>query len=175
VARNFREQVLLITIGMRSRITLLAGILALACGCARFEHQTAATEPHAVLRISPPPTESDLERRLIKRVDGLPVRAGNDYRVRPGTHQMVVQVLERFSQTYRPYSAGGQTDGTASLNINERGGVSAIEGNPFGGTEMVNINVDARRVYFITNTIVAEAGWRYDCDGYDIRKKRITP
>lgn len=113
-------------------------------------------------------------------MDGLPVRSGREYRLSPGQHELVVQVVEKTSETFRPYHAGvgsggvhsGPVDGSANINVSETGQLTATGGNPFGGAQMANLTVAGRRISYFTNTLSVETGWRYDFDGYEVKKIR---
>ena len=168
---------------MKMRLIVILCSAALITSCARFDHQAAHSEPHAVLNIAPPPTESDLEHRIVKLVDGLPVSTGRSYRITPGSHSVVVRVVEKTSETYRPYGIGagtqgahaGHVPGTADVAISDTGRVTADPGHPVAGAHLVNVSVAGRRITYLTNSIAAQPGWSYECDGYEVRQRPAGP
>ncbi|MBI3881670.1 MAG: hypothetical protein HY301_16600 [Verrucomicrobia bacterium] len=165
---------------LKNRLVPVISLLLLAGGCARFEHQTGELEPHAMLLVV---DTSDFggDLGVVKKLDGLPVSAGGEYRLRPGAHVAIIQFVDRFAESYKPASVtiGSKPDAATStppvnLDVSETGKASVSGQSPVGGgMQMVNVNVANRRIRYLTNSITVEAGWRYELDGDKLRGVRL--
>ncbi len=131
--------------------TLLLG------GCARFQHQTTALEPHAVVTVAKPPGPSK-DESVVKRLDGLPVIQGRDYRVTPGQHTVVVKSIALVPEKVQ----SGVSMRIHDPNVNPK--------DPFRPSA-VSPETETRAhstVVYTTNTITVQAGGRYILDGQTI-------
>jgi hypothetical protein len=171
VANCFGPRALLPTAWYRY---FLAGIALLVAGCAEFQHQTGLSEPHGVVRIVMP-ADPHTNFRVVK-LDGLPVSVGREYRVRAGEHLVTVRVVESSVLHYEPVTvgAGDVVDQRGTLNIPASGASSVTGEHPFSGMQMLNVDVEDRRISYVTNSITVEAGWRYDLEGDTVSKAQIN-
>jgi hypothetical protein len=83
------------------RLSLVAALVsgALLAGCARFQHQASEPEPHGLINVAEYSSASR-DHGAVARIDGIPVRAGREYRVVPGEHRVTVLFLEPEVKTY---------------------------------------------------------------------------
>lgn len=171
---------------MKPRNRLLpAAVMALLAGCATFTHQTGEAEPHAVLRFTELREFPD-DFRVIQAVDGLPVSTflRNEYRVRPGVHELVYRDYETVTESTGPMQAGlhfgsGPRAAVSPVTV----GHSEITGrttvdhpvDPFAQQALkpVSFSHEGRRSTTITNSLTLEAGWLYETDGYSTERRRI--
>ncbi|HEY6168291.1 MAG TPA: hypothetical protein VI454_09650 [Verrucomicrobiae bacterium] len=163
----------------QNRLSLAIGLLLLAVGCTRLQHQTGELEPHALLLVVDTSRNGE-DLGVVKKLDGLPVSAGGEYRLRPGVHVAVVQYVDRFATSYKPEgisignaAAGGSTPPVA-VDVSETGKAS-VSGQPFvgGGPQAVNVSVADRRIRYVTNSFTVEAGSRYEMDGDRVTAMRV--
>ena len=154
----------------------------MAGGCASFEHQTTESEPHSVVRFVRA-GDSGAPRREPSSIDGLSVRNGKDYRVRPGEHTVVFRFVETAVQTWKPQGASVGTGGTrsgavetpATLHLSGNGSASVTGAQPGVGMQEVNLSMETRRAAYVTNSFSTETGWRYELNGWETLKTRIQP
>jgi hypothetical protein len=113
---------------MQMRLTVVFGIALALVGCARLDHQTGALEPHGLVRFE---TTSDPfpDQPVVKTLDGLPVSAGRDYRVKPGKHELVCRVVEIVGPSRRIRHV------TNSISI-EEGWLYDVTGENVGRTRL---------------------------------------
>jgi hypothetical protein len=141
-----------------------AGMAMLLAGCAHFESQTSDAEPHGLVEIVKSLNYAgDVD--VVKKLDGMPVRGGQTYRVKPGEHTVVVKLVETVSETmgspvgmwtpqpvmYDTASQRSTATGLQSISTREGGGVY------LSGTR--------RRITYATNSISVQPGWRYALEG----------
>lgn len=160
---------------------LLSGVL---LGCASFQHQTADTEPHALITVVKP---WENQPGVLKSLDGLPVSAGRTYRVRPGQHTVVMGFTELVTETAKPKTlfsvgnlGGAADDPPANARISEGRQVTVQDRQPFNalpGSAMqpVNLTYEFRRVRLATNTITVQAGGHYELVGDRLTPKERAP
>lgn len=145
---------------------LLSGVL---LGCASFEHQTGDHEPHALITVVRP---ADNQPGVLQSLDGLPVSAGKTYRVRPGSHAVVVGFIELVTETAKPRtlfsignSGGVAEDPPANVRFSEGNRVSVQGQQPFQAMQPVNLAYEYRRVRLTTNSITVQTGGHYQLIG----------
>lgn len=140
----------------------------LGVGCARFQHQTAETEPHGLICLAEY-ADPQSGRGVVERVDGLPVRPGHEYRVTPGDHAVTVVFVDTVTDTYEPvgFSMGSaRPDPPPEVTVSQDGGVSSTgTSSPFEAFEPMTLKVQSRRVRHADYTIRVRPGWRYELDG----------
>ena len=145
-----------------------AGMAMLLAGCAHFEPQTSELEPHGVVAVVKP-LDFAGEAGVVKKLDGLAVRAGRTYRVKPGEHTVVVRFVETVIETSKPVTLFGigtpSTEQAADVHVSESGKTTVTGERPFSGMQPVNLSVETRRIRYTTNSISVQAGWRYELDG----------
>jgi hypothetical protein len=160
---------------------LLASSFAIA-GCASFKHQVPQTEPHAVIRFVQPPSYQN--SRTVVLMDGVPPRYDQDYRVRPGGHDLVIEQTGISKGTGSPMGMGISSNGPyrnspgdyGTVNLSQDGSVSTSGTDPFAtGGQFVNINVDSRTISRSNQHIEVQAGWRYEHDGFIFSKTGKLP
>ena len=139
-------------------------------GCASFDHQTLENEPHAVIQMVKE-NDASFDYWTVVKMDGLPVRFRRVFRVRPGEHEVVVRVNETITDNYAGLSAGASlSDNRPNVNLASSGQMTITGGQPFGGMQMANLNVESHQISYHTNKITVEAGWTYELDGYGLTK-----
>ena len=160
---------------MHIRRNIVIGLALLLAGCARFEHQTNESEPHGVVVVIAAPSDFP-DSPVVKKLDGLAVRAGRTYRVKPGEHEVTIRMVERGVTTYKPMSVGAGHGGEqpATLNMSQSGRSEVTGMQPNSGPQPVNINMEDRSVNYLKTSFSVEAGWRYELDGGNINKARIA-
>lgn len=151
-----------------------AGVLLL--GCARFEHQTAESEPHCLVRIARA-SDSGGAHGAVDKFDGRSVREGKEYRVTPGVHVVIIQYTDTGLETFKPMSIGIGTSGSrpseaAEARVSQSGRVSVSGVNPNSAMQPVNLRIEDRRLRYATNSIKFEAEWGYELDGDNVTKTR---
>ena len=155
--------------------------LTLSCllaACATFSDQARQDEPHAVIRFTKPPAASPVSR-TVKLLDGASPRLDRDYRITPGTHELVIEVTESSAEIQRPFLIGsgspypGNNIGTVQLS--QDGQMSASGINPMAPMQPVNLQMDSRQTSTTTRQINVDAGWRYEHDGTFLRKTARLP
>lgn len=159
-------------------IAICVGMV-LSC-CARFQHQTREDEPHAVVSIARASTPS-LMNAEIKSMDGQPVREGESYRVRPGTHQLVMEIVEREIETAQPvtvtlfHAGNGPPDiqQPGNLHLSESGAMTTSGVNPFQTMQAVSMSVEKRSVRQQTRNFVTVAGRHYEINGAMVSEKSV--
>lgn len=150
----------------------LAAVLCLA-GCATYESTVSESEPHAVIRFVRP-AESSLDQRTVKKLDGLPVRLGRDYRIAPGNHEVVVRVVETGGDSYSPVTVGAASaDTAATVNMSQSGQMTVSGTQPFAAMQPVNLDIESRQLNDLPQILTIEAGWLYEFDGYENKKIRL--
>ena len=141
---------------------------ALLAGCAHFEQQTSELEPHGLVTIVKPLDFSG-EAGVVKKLDGLAVRAGQTYRVKPGEHTVIVQFVETGIETSKPVTLLGvgnpPAEPTTDVHLSPSGQATVTGAQPFSGMQMANLTVETHRIRHVTNSISVQAGWRYELDG----------
>ncbi len=160
---------------MKNKLHYLGASLGVALlGCATFNHQTTELEPHALITVVRP---AENQPGVLKSLDGLPVSAGRTYRVRPGSHAVVVGFTELVTETAKPRTLfsvgnlGGPTeDPPANVRFSEGNRVSVQGQQPFQAMQPVNLAYEYRRVRLATNTSTVQAGGHYELTG-----DRLTP
>lgn len=149
----------------------------LLAGCAHFEPQTSELEPHGLVTVVEP-LEYAGEAGVVKRLDGLPVRAGQTYRVKPGEHTVIVKFVETVVETSKPvtlFSLGTpRTEQPVNVQVSEFGRTTVTGQQPFAGIQPVNLSVESRRTLYLTNSLSVKAGWRYELDGDQVRTKQFS-
>lgn len=148
-------------------------------GCATFEHQTAETEPHALITVVKP---WENQPGVLKSLDGLPVSAGKTYRVRPGQHTVVMGFTELVTETAKPKTlfsvgnlGGAADDPPTNMRITEGRQGTVQDRQPFNALpgpamQPVNLTYEFRRVRLATNSITVQADGHYELIG-----DRLTP
>lgn len=78
---------------MKFTVAVAVAVAVLLGGCVRFQHQTGPSEPHGLVIVI---NHSDFQGDygMVKSLDGLPVRRGRPYRVKPGEHDVIVRNVE---------------------------------------------------------------------------------
>jgi hypothetical protein len=142
-------------------------------GCATFDHQTAETEPHALITIVQP---WENQAGTLKKFDGMSVSAGKTYRVRPGKHTVVMAFKERSFETYKPTSyhligSGIGSERPANLHISESGQATVSGLDPSQSMQSVNLSYERTQIRLATNSITVEAGVRYQLQGDKLTEK----
>lgn len=157
---------------MKYRISMLLATTLLFTGCVHFHHQTSEDEPHALVVIAQ--DSGEREQPVVKKIDGLPVRPGGEYRVVSGEHQIIILIMERFDETYGPW-VGSADPSSPTLNISQSDETELSGGRPYPfspAQQSLNIRADGWVSRYVTNSITVEAGWRYVLDGERVSKTR---
>jgi len=134
--------------------------------------------PHGVVCFVRP-AEASFDQRAVEKLDGLPVRYGRQYRVIPGNHEVVVRGTEIRVNSYKPMTtrlfgnSTGASGRPATVNVPVSGQASVSGVQPFAGQQMVNLNVESRERFEVTNVLRVEVGWLYEFDGYTTTKTRL--
>jgi hypothetical protein len=160
------------------RLNVILGFGLLLAGCAQFQHQTGESEPHALVTVVKP-GNSPGPFGEVKSLDGLPVSAGQAYRVKPGTHTVVVQFVETVTETSQRYTAtlfhAGNAppleEQPANVHLSQTGGVSVTGQQPFATMQPANLSVEDRRTRTTTQSISVKAGWHYELKGNLVTEK----
>lgn len=154
---------------MNPQITIVFGMTLLGAGCAGVQHQTGESEPYGLVRIVKP-TDYAVHLRSA-RLDGSRVSVGRDYRVKPGEHLVTIKVVEgatSVDNAFRdPPAVGGAFREPATFN-------DAFTEFERQQRQRSSVNVDERHGTYTTNSFSVEAGWRYELDGYSVKKTRLT-
>ncbi len=158
---------------MQTRRMLGAGVALMFAGCAQFQNQTAVSEPHGVVVVA---DQTDLpgETGRVKKLDGLPVKSGQNYRVRPGQHEVTIQFVLTGVETSRPFVVGAELSQPAVVDVSQSGQMSVSGQNPLGGMQPVILNAETRNRFSVTNLITVEAGWLYELDGDHVTRRRVS-
>lgn len=158
------------------RWRISAGMALLLAGCAHFEPQTSELEPHGLVTVVKP-LEYAGEAGVVKKLDGLAVRTGQTYRVRPGMHTVVVQFVDTGVETSKPVTLFGvgtaPKERAADMHVSESGKMTVTGQQPFSGMQPATLSVETRRTRFITNSLSVQAGWRYELDGDRVTTARF--
>jgi hypothetical protein len=99
--------------------------------------------------------------------------------VPPGNHEVAVRVTELRVNSYQPVSVrlwgkgAVEPDAPVTVNVPLSGQPSVSGIQPYGGQQMVNLNVESRERTEVTNVLTVEAGWLYEFDGYGTTKTRL--
>jgi len=154
-------------------LPLVVGLALLLAGCARFEHQTSQSEPHGLVMIVV--DSGDMDIPVVTKLDDLPVSDGRVYRVKPGEHEVTIRFVQRGYETYQPMmiGLGDAKVEPATVTVPESGRPEAEGVKPFTTMQPVNLNIEDRRITYVTQTIKVEAGWRYELNGRDISKVKL--
>ena len=163
------------------RLNVILGIGLLLAGCAQFQHQTGEAEPHALVTIVKP-GNSPGHQGMVKKLDGLPVSAGQSYRVKPGTHAVLVEFVESVVESAESarmtlFSAGNmppELEQPANVHLSQSGGMSVTGQQPFAVMQPVNLSVENRRTRTTTQSISVKAGWHYELNGKLVTEKPIA-
>ena len=166
---------------LQVRLNVMLGMGVLLAGCAQFQHQTAESEPHALVTIAPP-ANSPVPHGEVKSIDGLPVSAGQSYRVKPGSHAVAVQHVETVVESGSPvsttlFSVGNMpppAEQPANIQLSQSGGMSVTGQQPFAVMQPANLSVEDRRTRNTTKTITVRAGCRYELNGDLVTEKPFT-
>jgi hypothetical protein len=145
---------------------------ALLYGCAQFQHQTREDEPHAIVTIVRPSTSAP-QSCMAKSMDGQPVREGASYRVRPGSHEIVIEMVERDVETAGPMTATLFHSGNGPMELappgnvhfSESGAVTASGLQPYTPMQAVTMSVEKRSIRQQTRQLEAVANRRYEING----------
>ena len=160
---------------------VILGFGLLLAGCAQFQHQTAESEPHALVTIAQPENYPG-PHGAVQSFDGLPVSAGKTYRVKPGTHAVVVQHVETVVQSGSPVkttlfqvgNAPMPPDQPATVYLSQSGGMSVTGQQPFAVMQSANLSVEDHRTRTTTRSITVKAGWQYELTGNFVIEKPFT-
>ena len=161
---------------MQLRFGIFPAIMLLLSGCARFQHQTREAEPHAVVVIGVGAGRHD--GAIVRRIDGLPVRPGREYRMTPGQHQLTLMVFEEIDQTTRMgVHLGAKHAGAppGTLVVPDSGEPVLNDASPFPFRSTIrplNVRTKGWLVSYTTNSVTVEAGCRYVLDGERTTKTR---
>jgi hypothetical protein len=153
---------------------ICAGLL--LSGCAQFQHQTREDEPHAVVLIARYPTPSPVNG-VVKSLDGQPVREGASYRVRPGSHEIVVRFVEASVASGNPVYFGSPPTGMdqpGNLHISEDGRTSTTGLRPFNSMQPLSMSVENRSRREEKRNFKAVAGRKYKIRGTTIAEERVA-
>lgn len=138
----------------------LAGIVLFLTGCAHLEHQTTKSEPHALLTVTKR-VDLQIPGGKLKTLDGLPVSAGRTYRLRPGNHAVVTDIIATVVDTATPWSR--TTVGFWQLEPAANGRPPELTEHNRSGSQLSDRMVmETRRVRSVTNSISVKAGGRYE-------------
>jgi hypothetical protein len=137
---------------------LFALLLGFLSSCAKLDHQTAATAPHASVRVA---HKSELARSSVTSIDGLAVKPATTYRLRPGKHS--VEIEYKTTVTMHGNNFGYNLSPPVDLHLDADGGGSISGGDPFGTSlnQPVNFSADDRRFHRKSLPFQVEAGKRY--------------
>lgn len=155
-------------------LLVVASAGGLLLGCAQFEHQTAQSEPHCLVRIANA-SDSGGAHGAVNKFDGRSVREGKEYRVTPGRHLVIIQYAETVLANYKPLSIGMRSSEAVDVRVPTSGRASVSGVNPNSGMQPVNLSFEDRRLRYATNSITLEAGWRYELDGDNVTRTRSGP
>jgi len=144
----------------------------LLASCAQFQHQTREDEPHAVVVIARSSTSAP-QSGVVKSLDGQPVREGASYRIRPGSHEIVFEIVEREVETADPmtttlfHSGNGpmEIEQPGNLHFSESGAVTASGLQPYAPMQMVSMSVEKRSIREQTRRLEAVANRQYEING----------
>jgi len=146
----------------------------LLTGCAHFEHQTNAFEPHGLVEIvkSFPSFNYAGEVGVVKTLDGLAVSTGHTYRVKPGEHAVVIKSVETVSETFdrdtmelvRVDSSSGAVLATEFRSFSDQGCMSK-------NRHLITVN--HHYITYTRNSLSVQVGWRYALDGDRVVKTQF--
>lgn len=148
---------------------LILGCSLLLASCASFQDQTGELEPHGLVTVTHREDYRN-ERGRVKSLDGLPVRPGQSYRVKPGSHQVTLEFTETVVETADPVSytlfGSPSAEGPTDVMLSQSGGMSVTGQQPFTtGTQPVRLSVENRRTRTRTIPLTVKAGRHYELDG----------
>lgn len=162
---------------MKTKLQTLTALLlcAFVAGCATFNHQTTELEPHALITVLKP-WDSSLHPGVLKSLDGLPVSTGKTYRVRPGSHALVIEFTELVVETAKPATftlfGNATPEPPANVRISETGRASVSGQQPWQAMQPVNLSMEVRRIRAVTTSITVQAGGRYELVGDRLTTKQ---
>ena len=146
----------------------------LPVGCAQFDHQTTESEPHGLIAI--PARDIGPGLPYVKKIDGLAVTPGREYRVKLGVHQFVASWASSEVNHYGGLKFGNESipEPRPELNVSASGKTELTGAGPgptsIQGPQMLKLNVESRRDNSLGDSVVVEAGWRYELNGYTVSR-----
>ena len=154
----------------------------LLAGCAQFQHQTSETEPHGLVTIANS-VGTQGPRGEVVTLDGLPVKSGQAYRVRPGGHAVQVDFIESGIEsagpmTYTIYKSGNGpaiSNPPANLHLSQSGGMSITGQQPFAVAQPVIISAEERHIRKHTYPLQVKVGRHYQLDGTSVTEGPLPP
>lgn len=154
----------------------------LLAGCAHFQHQTSEAEPHGLVTIaSSGGTQGP--RGEVMKLDGLPVRSGQSYRVRAGDHAVQVDIVELEIESAGPMtvtlfkSGNGPaiSDPPVNLHLSQSGGMSITGQQPYAVVQPVIISAEERHIRKHTYSLQVKLGRHYQLDGTSVTESPLPP